>query len=145
MSETSNEGNAQKWPCEYCTYENYPSAIKCTMCRALKLNQIIDPTNNQVYSNTAVHNKLSKLSLLQGPGVICQLHVDSDETNASVDGKFWSCSECTYLNEWKLHQCSQCLSGRASSSPGSAAAAAANVAANSLHEQLIPLNLSDDR
>uniref|UniRef100_A0A674GKC4 ubiquitinyl hydrolase 1 n=1 Tax=Taeniopygia guttata TaxID=59729 RepID=A0A674GKC4_TAEGU len=23
-----------KWACEYCTYENWPSAIKCTMCRA---------------------------------------------------------------------------------------------------------------
>ncbi|KAK1880676.1 Ubiquitin thioesterase ZRANB1 [Dissostichus eleginoides] len=23
-----------KWPCEYCTYENWLSAIKCTMCRA---------------------------------------------------------------------------------------------------------------
>ncbi|XP_076253544.1 ubiquitin thioesterase trabid isoform X2 [Rhynchophorus ferrugineus] len=25
--------NDKKWACEYCTYENYPSAIKCTMCR----------------------------------------------------------------------------------------------------------------
>lgn len=21
-----------KWACEYCTYENFPSGIKCTMC-----------------------------------------------------------------------------------------------------------------
>ncbi|CAG9856836.1 unnamed protein product [Phyllotreta striolata] len=26
----------KKWACEYCTYENYPSAIKCTMCRGPK-------------------------------------------------------------------------------------------------------------
>ncbi|CAH2005090.1 unnamed protein product [Acanthoscelides obtectus] len=26
----------KKWVCEYCTYENYPSSIKCTMCRGPK-------------------------------------------------------------------------------------------------------------
>lgn len=26
----------KKWACEYCTYENYPSAIKCTMCRGAR-------------------------------------------------------------------------------------------------------------
>ncbi|XP_072376045.1 ubiquitin thioesterase ZRANB1-like, partial [Diabrotica undecimpunctata] len=26
----------KKWSCEYCTYENYPSSIKCTMCRGPK-------------------------------------------------------------------------------------------------------------
>lgn len=25
-----------KWACEYCTYENYPSSLKCTMCRGPK-------------------------------------------------------------------------------------------------------------
>lgn len=25
-----------KWVCEYCTYENYPSSLKCTMCRGPK-------------------------------------------------------------------------------------------------------------
>lgn len=25
-----------KWVCEYCTYENFPSALKCTMCRGSK-------------------------------------------------------------------------------------------------------------
>ncbi|XP_074031593.1 ubiquitin thioesterase trabid isoform X2 [Leptinotarsa decemlineata] len=28
--------NEKKWSCEYCTYENYPSSIKCTMCRGPK-------------------------------------------------------------------------------------------------------------
>ncbi|XP_066151972.1 ubiquitin thioesterase trabid isoform X1 [Euwallacea fornicatus] len=26
----------KKWACDYCTYENYPSAIKCTMCRGAR-------------------------------------------------------------------------------------------------------------
>lgn len=25
-----------KWVCEYCTYENWPSSLKCTMCRGAK-------------------------------------------------------------------------------------------------------------
>lgn len=25
-----------KWACEYCTYENFPSSLKCTMCRGPK-------------------------------------------------------------------------------------------------------------
>lgn len=34
MSEPPSE--AAKWACEYCTYENFPSSIKCTMCRGPK-------------------------------------------------------------------------------------------------------------
>lgn len=25
-----------KWVCEYCTFENYASSLKCTMCRGSK-------------------------------------------------------------------------------------------------------------
>jgi len=25
-----------KWICEYCTYENYQSSLKCTMCKGQK-------------------------------------------------------------------------------------------------------------
>lgn len=132
MSEELGEAHAQKWACEYCTYENYPSAIKCTMCRAMRLTQIIDPTPKQ------------------GPEVIYHLQVNSETEElggctAGIEGKLWSCSECTYLNEWKLQQCLQCLAARASSAGmASAAAAATHMTANSLHEHLIPLNLADD-
>lgn len=34
MCDTSDKG--QKWKCEICTYENYPSSLKCTMCQASK-------------------------------------------------------------------------------------------------------------
>jgi ubiquitin thioesterase ZRANB1 len=30
-----------KWACKYCTYKNWPSAIKCTMCGAQKPTGII--------------------------------------------------------------------------------------------------------
>lgn len=28
--------NGSKWSCEYCTYENFQSSVKCTMCRGSK-------------------------------------------------------------------------------------------------------------
>jgi len=34
MCDTKDD--AQKWKCEICTYENYPSSLKCTMCQASK-------------------------------------------------------------------------------------------------------------
>lgn len=34
MCDASDKG--QKWKCEICTYENYPSSLKCTMCQASK-------------------------------------------------------------------------------------------------------------
>lgn len=30
------ESDTVKWICEYCTYENYPSSLKCTMCKQQK-------------------------------------------------------------------------------------------------------------
>ncbi|ODN01147.1 Ubiquitin thioesterase trabid [Orchesella cincta] len=31
-----------KWECEYCTYKNWPSAIRCTMCRSCKPPKLIE-------------------------------------------------------------------------------------------------------
>ena len=47
----------KKWVCEYCTYSNWPSSMKCTMCRGNKparlcgseniFNAAVNNTNNQ--------------------------------------------------------------------------------------------------
>ena len=47
----------KKWVCEYCTYSNWPSSMKCTMCRGNKparlcgseniFNAAVNITNNQ--------------------------------------------------------------------------------------------------
>lgn len=31
-----NDDETEKWSCEYCTYENFPSSLKCTMCMGQK-------------------------------------------------------------------------------------------------------------
>ena len=51
------DGSKKKWVCEYCTYSNWPSSMKCTMCRGNKparlcgseniFNAAVNITNNQ--------------------------------------------------------------------------------------------------
>lgn len=36
----------RKWKCKYCTYENFPSSIKCTMCREEK---VLASLNSDIY------------------------------------------------------------------------------------------------
>ena len=47
------EGGAKKkWICEYCTFSNWPSSMKCSMCRGKKPARLCGSEN--IYS--AVHN-----------------------------------------------------------------------------------------
>ena len=46
------EGGKKKWICEYCTFSNWPSSLKCSMCRGKKPARLIGSEN--IYS--AVNN-----------------------------------------------------------------------------------------
>lgn len=35
-TKSENDDETEKWSCEYCTYENFPSSLKCTMCMGQK-------------------------------------------------------------------------------------------------------------
>ncbi|XP_018319117.1 ubiquitin thioesterase trabid [Agrilus planipennis] len=90
MSNTSE----QKWVCEYCTYENFPSSIKCTMCRGPK--PFISEDIYRLHDNDEKSVPSSNLSsLAAGP---CE--------NKSRDN--WSCETCTFLNHSKDNVCIQC-------------------------------------
>ncbi|XP_055601944.1 ubiquitin thioesterase trabid-like [Uranotaenia lowii] len=96
-----------KWICEYCTYENYPLSLKCTMCRGQKplLNEDIfrlSPT--QQLSTT----KRSTQNLASGPSKIHPGVKPEEEGSASK----WSCSACTYHNHSQTRRCIQCNSKR---------------------------------
>ena len=47
-------GGERKWLCEYCTYENWPSCTKCTMCRGSRPLRVIATTQQNIYSSTQV-------------------------------------------------------------------------------------------
>uniref|UniRef100_T1IIP4 ubiquitinyl hydrolase 1 n=1 Tax=Strigamia maritima TaxID=126957 RepID=T1IIP4_STRMM len=106
----------KKWACEYCTYENWPSANKCTLCRGPKLPQLIAEEatrqDHDIYNlsplipSTTVDNK-------SGNGMQNLINRDSTATNPFQK---WTCSGCTYLNWPRAIKCAQCLVVRKKSS-----------------------------
>ena len=48
------EGSKKKWICEYCTFSNWPSTTKCTMCRGKKPAMLRSTEN--IYSAVNTHS-----------------------------------------------------------------------------------------
>ncbi|XP_055907627.1 ubiquitin thioesterase trabid isoform X1 [Eupeodes corollae] len=104
----------QKWKCEYCTYENFPSAIKCTMCKGLKplLNEDIFRLSPPQSTATNVASSLveaSSLSLSQSNLSACGLPLQESSKSK------WSCRTCTYFNWPRSLRCVQCYTKRSNS------------------------------
>ena len=51
----------KKWLCEYCTYENWPSTHKCSMCRGCKPVRVIGQAQT-IYSATQASHDIYRLS-----------------------------------------------------------------------------------
>ncbi|XP_041370674.1 ubiquitin thioesterase ZRANB1-like [Gigantopelta aegis] len=99
---------ARKWPCEYCTYENFPVAKRCTLCRA--------PRPLQLITNTADNEQdIYKMAPLVSPSN----SPSCGTSKSSADSSKWACHLCTYLNWQRATKCSQCLTTRKKLSPGS--------------------------
>ncbi|XP_048865353.1 ubiquitin thioesterase ZRANB1-like [Brienomyrus brachyistius] len=97
-----------KWACEYCTYENWPSAIKCTMCRAARPGGTIiteEPFKSgwarKPWPGWGATPPSRDVGMLICPDQI------ADEAVAK-----WSCHICTYLNWPRAVRCTQCLCQR---------------------------------
>ncbi|KAI3364793.1 hypothetical protein L3Q82_000988 [Scortum barcoo] len=106
-----------KWVCDYCTYENWPSAIKCTMCRAQRLRGPIiteEPYKNSPDLDSSLEwdppRSESGTSLLICPDSSARPRVRSSSM-AEIANK-WSCQMCTYLNWPRAIRCTQCLCQR---------------------------------
>ncbi|XP_075113787.1 ubiquitin thioesterase ZRANB1 isoform X2 [Leptodactylus fuscus] len=104
-----------KWACEYCTYENWPSAIKCTMCRAQRPSGAI--ITEEPFKSSAPN--VGTIERSGGSPLICP---DSSarprvKTSFSMENSKWSCHMCTYLNWPRAIRCTQCLSQRRTRSP----------------------------
>lgn len=104
-----------KWSCEYCTYENWPSAIKCTMCRAQRpMGSII---TEEVFSGDtgppSGHQwdpACQDSHLLICPDSSARPRVPPVQSSER-SGK-WSCEGCTYQNWPQAIRCTQCQSLR---------------------------------
>uniref|UniRef100_G3VT53 Ubiquitin thioesterase ZRANB1 n=1 Tax=Sarcophilus harrisii TaxID=9305 RepID=G3VT53_SARHA len=110
-----------KWACEYCTYENWPSAIKCTMCRAQRPSGTII-TEDPFKSGSSDVGRDWDPSVTEGgssplicPDSSARPRVKSSYTVENANK--WSCHMCTYLNWPRAIRCTQCLSQRRTRSP----------------------------
>lgn len=101
-----------KWSCDYCTYENYPNAIKCTMCRGPR---------------TRLSEDIYKLSS-DNPSIGASSGLNKKADSCSSK---WACEVCTFINQSRCRECSQCRTARPA------------IIASNLHEQLKPLKISD--
>uniref|UniRef100_A0A8C8SEN3 ubiquitinyl hydrolase 1 n=1 Tax=Pelusios castaneus TaxID=367368 RepID=A0A8C8SEN3_9SAUR len=110
-----------KWACEYCTYENWPSAIKCTMCRAQRPSGAIITEDPFKSGSSEVGRDWDPTSIEGGSSpLICpdssaRPRVKSSYSMESANK--WSCHMCTYLNWPRAIRCTQCLSQRRTRSP----------------------------
>ncbi|KAK2712748.1 hypothetical protein QYM36_011443 [Artemia franciscana] len=106
-----------KWKCDYCTFLNWPSSQKCTMCRALRPLRLISPTSSKL--DIATESK------------ICSTQDSADKG----DDNKWSCGACTYLNWPRSLRCTQCQSPRLNDSD-------TVINADNIHERIAPLKLT---
>lgn len=91
-----------KWTCEYCTYENFPLSLKCTMCKGQKplLNEDIFRLSPTQQLST---KKRSTVNLASGPSTRYPVVEDDEDQN-----KKWCCETCTYRNLPHAKRCVQC-------------------------------------
>ncbi|XP_057705011.1 ubiquitin thioesterase zranb1-B [Corythoichthys intestinalis] len=106
-----------KWACEYCTYENWPSAIKCTMCRAQRPSAGAIITEEPFKSTPALDPAGLSNSPTQGSSALLICPDSSARPRVrSADmpemSSKWSCHMCTYLNWPRAIRCTQCLCNR---------------------------------
>ncbi|XP_051001418.1 ubiquitin thioesterase ZRANB1 isoform X1 [Acomys russatus] len=110
-----------KWACEYCTYENWPSAIKCTMCRAQRPSGTIITEDPFKSGSSDIGRDWDPSSTEGGSSpLICPDSSARPRVKSSYsmeNANKWSCHMCTYLNWPRAIRCTQCLSQRRTRSP----------------------------
>ncbi|KAG7324779.1 hypothetical protein KOW79_011095 [Hemibagrus wyckioides] len=119
-----------KWACEYCTYENWPSAIKCTMCRASRRCTAIIAEELNEFKSNSVHggavDDTGTSSLIICPDSSARprvrpcrpsepvSHASVSHPNADYNDRNrlhaprWSCAMCTYENWAEAPSCTVC-------------------------------------
>ncbi|CAF0858546.1 unnamed protein product [Didymodactylos carnosus] len=110
---TSYIDSVEKWPCQICTYLNYPKSMKCIQCRSTRVTSTITPAQVQRSLST---NDNDRISPPQTPATSSS----SSTTNLLSDSKIiaqrlrkWMCKKCTYENYPSSKKCVMCLHLRA--------------------------------
>eukprot|EP00094_Tigriopus_californicus_P012046 TCALIF_11640-PA protein Name:"Similar to trbd Ubiquitin thioesterase trabid (Drosophila melanogaster)" AED:0.02 eAED:0.02 QI:329/0.66/0.71/1/0.66/0.71/7/910/860 len=127
-AEATEEEPAHKWACPTCTYDNWDSSQRCTMCRSAKSSLSRIPIHGPTHGDEARSSSPLLSTIEQHPHIIC-------DPNKHVSAK-WACHMCTYLNWPSSGKCVQCLTLRKRVSPANsvgAIAAAVSAAATTAH------------
>lgn len=113
---TDCDDSAQKkWRCDYCTYDNWPTSAKCTMCRApavLIQGQDIYSLDRRERPPSPQNQNIFGLdsSSVRGPALKTLKSPEAETLK-------WSCTVCTYYNFARAVRCTQCATPRKKMSP----------------------------
>ncbi|KAH9520370.1 Ubiquitin thioesterase Zranb1 [Bulinus truncatus] len=103
-----SNGSESKWSCEFCTYENFPAAKKCTMCFKWRAPHLISDTINEEQD---IYKMAPLVSIPPSElNILCS-------SSSSGENNKWACEICTYLNWSKSTKCVQCLNPKKKTSP----------------------------
>ncbi|XP_071521663.1 ubiquitin thioesterase trabid isoform X2 [Panulirus ornatus] len=91
MSEGSN-----KWPCGRCTYLNFASAVRCTMCSVPRSPHLIVEAGADIYQLAPPSSR------------------PPESPPPPQEGDKWLCHLCTYRNYPRSLRCTQCRTPRLS-------------------------------
>lgn len=97
-----------KWVCQHCTYENWPKALRCTLC--------LNPRPTHLIEEEAPLEERDIYKILP---LVAELPTPSIPSSNNPYQK-WACSRCTYLNWPRSAKCTQCRSLRSPPSSGGA-------------------------
>ncbi|RNA00111.1 Ubiquitin thioesterase Zranb1, partial [Brachionus plicatilis] len=115
--EQASVESKKKWKCGQCTYENWPSASKCTICLCAKssgqLSHSLSSALSTSFQNLSCSAKAAKKGVAKRASAKTQIELVDCQKKCGDDsgdptGDKWSCSVCTYLNWPKSSKCVQC-------------------------------------
>ncbi|XP_054264159.1 ubiquitin thioesterase trabid-like [Macrosteles quadrilineatus] len=96
-----------KWVCEYCTYENFTAALKCTMCRGFK------PLLNEDIYRLRDESPTSRDDVLRRPssgGISPGCGPSPREPHKPRES--WHCQVCSHVNWARAKECAECHAPR---------------------------------
>lgn len=99
-----------KWDCSVCTYLNWSSTVKCTLCGCNRPAVTVPPK-----STIAKMKQGTQASLILKTPPTLSLSTNSAVTSCEVPAlsrSQWSCTECTYTNWSNASVCTLCSSPR---------------------------------
>uniref|UniRef100_A0A8C4PY54 ubiquitinyl hydrolase 1 n=1 Tax=Eptatretus burgeri TaxID=7764 RepID=A0A8C4PY54_EPTBU len=111
---------APKWFCDYCTYENWPSAVRCTMCSMphQSLNIISAPETLGSPCEAESHWWGKAGGGVRSTPLICpDSSVRTVDTAPETPAGKWACATCTYQNLARALRCTACLLPKGTRSP----------------------------